>query len=63
LLGKSAAGLLEKYVLNGSRWPSVVSLNAVIVAMGVAFLVGVVSGVYPARRAARLTPVEALRTE
>lgn len=62
-LGRSAAGLLERFVLNGSQWPSVMSPNAVIVAMGVAFLVGVISGVYPARRAARLTPVEALRTE
>jgi ABC-type antimicrobial peptide transport system permease subunit len=63
VLGRSAAGLLEKFVLNGSQWPSVVSVNAVIVAIGVAFSVGVVSGVYPARRAARLTPVEALRTD
>jgi ABC-type antimicrobial peptide transport system permease subunit len=62
-LGKGVAGLLEKFVLSGSQWPSVISPTAIVVAMGVAFLVGVISGVYPASRAARLTPVEALRTD
>lgn len=38
-------------------------LWAVIAALGVACTVGVVFGVFPARRAARLDPVEALRSE
>ncbi|MBM3215197.1 ABC transporter permease [Candidatus Poribacteria bacterium] len=62
-LGRGAASLLEKYILSGSQWPSVVSMNSIVVAMGVAFVVGVVSGVYPANRAARLTPVEAIRSD
>jgi putative ABC transport system permease protein len=39
------------------------SLNAVIMAVTVAVAVGIVSGVYPAMRAAQLDPVEALRGE
>jgi len=39
------------------------SLVAVLAAVGVSVFVGVLSGVYPAERAARMTPIEALRFE
>jgi putative ABC transport system permease protein len=38
-------------------WPA--TAGAIVVAMGI----GVIFGVYPATRAARLTPIEALRSE
>ncbi len=44
-------------------FPSRVSLDAVVVAIGFSFLVGVFFGVYPARKASLLDPVEALRYE
>jgi putative ABC transport system permease protein len=40
-----------------------ISLLSVLAALGVSVGVGVFFGYYPARRAARLTPVQALRYE
>jgi len=47
----------------GAEWPVVISLPAAFVAMIFSGLVGVFFGFYPARRASRLDPIEALRYE
>ena len=44
-------------------WPAVVSLHAIVAAIVTSLAVGLVFGVYPARRAAALDPTEALRRE
>jgi putative ABC transport system permease protein len=62
----SALGLVIGYAIGGAaqKWmatPVEYSLWSVILALGVAVGVGILSGLYPAYKAAKLQPIEALR--
>jgi putative ABC transport system permease protein len=44
-------------------WKTGIGLDAVIISLGVCLAIGVFFGAYPARKAARLTPITALRSD
>jgi len=55
--------LIARMVAVAAGWTTLITPWSVILATGVALIVGVLSGFYPARRAATLDPIESLRYE
>jgi putative ABC transport system permease protein len=59
VLGVVTANLISQL----ARWPTMIQPSAVLLAFGFATFIGLFFGFYPARRAAALDPIEALRYE
>lgn len=63
LIGLALGIGVSAVVANLAGWPIFVGVDAVLFAIGFAAAIGIFFGYYPARKAARLEPVVALRTE
>ena len=61
--GHGMANVAVNIVKIVPEWPAVVSTEWMIISVAFSALIGIVFGVYPAVKAAQLSPIEALRTE
>lgn len=60
LIGVGASNIVGLFT---STFKAIVSVNSVMLALAVSLAIGVFFGVYPARKAAALNPIDALRSE
>ena len=64
VLGAGISGVVALVARGlGYQWQYIISWNSIIAALGMSAAIGLIFGLYPARHAARLEPVEALRYE
>ncbi len=63
VIGVVVGILGSKIASSFTNWPVVISFGAMLLAFSVAAVIGIFFGIYPARKASMLDPIEALRYE
>ncbi|MCI0693261.1 ABC transporter permease [candidate division KSB1 bacterium] len=63
MIGVILGAIMAKGINLFAGWDTVISLYSVVISFGISALVGVVFGIYPARQAAKMNPIAALRFE
>jgi putative ABC transport system permease protein len=63
VLGIGFGYFLAWLIAASAGWSTIVTPASIIIAFGVSAVVGLVFGIYPARKASRIDPIEALRYE
>lgn len=63
VVGIAFGYFLSWLIASAAQWKTIVTPSSVMIAFGVSVAVGVIFGIYPARKASRVDPIEALRYE
>ena len=63
LMGIAFGFFLAWLIARTAEWKTIVTTSSVVIAFGVSVVVGVVFGIYPAMKASRINPIDALRYE
>jgi putative ABC transport system permease protein len=63
VLGIAFGFFLSWLIAQTAEWKTIITTSSVVIAFGVSVVVGVVFGIYPAVKASRINPIDALRYE